>query len=327
MSIRLNDGSEIPGLAYGTGSKLKFRDITHYIQLAIEKGFAHIDTASCSYAFLYLQHVPSLLAVYQTEKYVGKAIKESGLARSDLYITTKYFPGHPVRQRIKESLDDLGLEYVDLYLIHQPQLSNVPALWKEFEEVQKEGLARQADLPDVMLETSHSSFSRSIGVSNLIDPQQLENLIKVSNVTPAVNQIQLHPYNHHKMKHILDACASHGIVIEAYSSLSPITVYPGGPVDIPVRAAAERLGATPTQVVFLWIKAKGAVVVTTSTNEGHMEEYLAFEDLPPLTAEEVASIDAAGAGGPPGFASTWGTIVTGVVLLAYGLVKMLLSVD
>ncbi|KAJ4490160.1 NADP-dependent oxidoreductase domain-containing protein [Lentinula aciculospora] len=264
--IPLNDGNTIPAIAYGTGSKMKYHDITQYIELAIEMGFSHIDTA----------------VFYQTEEYVGKAIKESGLARSELFITTKYARDVPIQKSVRESLANLGLKYLDLYLIHQPRfIPNLFEAWKEFEKVQQDGLAK------------------SIGVSNVVDVQQLEHLIKVSKVKPAVNQIQLHPYNYHEMKSILDACAKHNIVVEAYSSLAPITTYPGGPVDAPLKAAANRIGASPTQVVFLWVRAKGAVIVTTTTTKAHMEEYLAVADLPALTDEEVAAIDAAGANGPP----------------------------
>ncbi|KAJ3895294.1 2,5-diketo-D-gluconic acid reductase [Lentinula edodes] len=265
--ILLNDGNKIPAIAYGTGSKMKYHDITQYIEQAIELGFSHIDTA----------------AFYQTEKYVGKAIKESGLARSELYITTKYPRDVPIQKSVKESLANLGLQYLDLYLIHQPLfIPDIVKAWKDFEKVQQDGLAK------------------SIGISNVVDVQQLEDLIKHSEVKPAVNQIELHPYNYYKMKPIMDVCAKHKIVVEAYSSLSPITTYPGGPVDVPLKAAAQRIGATPTQVVFLWVKAKGAVIVTTSTTKAHMEEYLAVSDLPAdLTKEEVADIDAAGAKGPP----------------------------
>ncbi|KAJ3988090.1 Aldo/keto reductase [Lentinula detonsa] len=264
--VILNDGNKIPPIAYGTGSKMKFHDITQYIEQAIEVGFSHIDTA----------------VFYQTEKYVGRAIKESGLARSELFVTTKYFQGVSVEKSVRKSLTNLGLQYLDLYLIHQPRvILNLVKTWNEFEKVQQDGLAK------------------SIGVSNLVKVEQLEHLIKVSKVRPAVNQILLHPYNYHEMKPILDACAKYDIVVEAYSSLSPITTYPGGPVDSPLKAAAQRIGATPTQVIFMWVRAKGAVIITTSTTKAHMEEYLAIANLPALTEEEVASIDAAGAEGPP----------------------------
>ncbi|KAJ3967316.1 2,5-diketo-D-gluconic acid reductase [Lentinula raphanica] len=264
--VTLNDGNQIPPIAYGTGSKMKFHDITQYIELAIEVGFSHIDTA----------------VFYQTEKYVGRAIKESGLARTELFVTTKFLQGLLVQRDVRKSLANLGLQYLDLYLIHQPRLiSNLAETWKEFEKVQQDGLAK------------------SIGVSNLVNVEQLEDLIKVSKVKPAVNQIQLHPYNYHEMKPIMDACAKHNIVIEAYSSLAPLTTYPDGPVDEPLNAAAKRIGASPTQVIFLWVRAKGAVIITTSTTRAHMEEYIAIGDLPALTEDEIASIDNAGANGPP----------------------------
>jgi len=300
--IQLNDGNKIPAIAYGTGSKLKFQDITQYIEQAIELGFSHIDTAD----------------YYETEEYVGKAIKESGLARSELFVTTKYFglgKSTTVDESIQESLSKLSLRSLDLYLIHQPEyLPNVSEVWKGFEKAQREGLAK------------------SIGVSNLVDPQGLEDLIKGANVKPAVNQIMLHPYNYHEMKPVLDLCAKHHIVVEAYSSLAPITTYPNGPVDVPIQAAARRTGATPTQVVFLWVRAKGAVIVTTSTNKAHMEEYLAVADLPSLTDEEVAAIDVAGAQGPPSGLTArvrrmdtkekvLGAVV-GTMILFYGLGRM-----
>jgi diketogulonate reductase-like aldo/keto reductase len=118
---------QIPAIAYGTGSKMKFQDITQYIEQAIELGFSHIDTA----------------AAYQTEKYVGRALKESGLSRSEFFVTTKYFREVSVQKSIRESLSELGLEYVDLYLIHNPRLlPNVPQVWKELIKVQKDGLAK-----------------------------------------------------------------------------------------------------------------------------------------------------------------------------------------
>ncbi|KAJ3836792.1 NADP-dependent oxidoreductase domain-containing protein, partial [Lentinula raphanica] len=210
--------------------------------------------------------------------YVGRAIKESGLARTELFVTTKFLQGLSVQRDIRKSLANLGLQYLDLYLIHQPRLiPNLANTWKEFEKVQQDGLAK------------------GIGVSNLVNVEQLEDLIKVSKVKPAVNQIQLHPYNYHEMKPIMDACAKHNIVIEAYSSLASYCSY----VDEPLNPAVKRIGASPTQVIFLWIRAKGAVIITTSTTRAHMEEYLAIGDFPALTEDEISSVDNAGANGPP----------------------------
>ncbi|KAJ7453143.1 NADP-dependent oxidoreductase domain-containing protein [Mycena latifolia] len=268
-TVTLNDGKKIPAIAFGTGSIYKHTDVTQLVNQALETGFSHIDTA----------------AYYETEKYIGDVIRESGLSRSDLYITTKYLLGD-VQEGIQISLANLGLKYVDLYLIHQPRVvPDIDAAWKEFEAIQKDGLAK------------------SIGVSNFT-LEQLQKLVKSALVWPAVDQIELHPYNYAANKSLLEWSAQHGIVIEAYSSLSSITKFPGGPVDAPVAAAAARLGISATQVLLSWVRAKGAVIVTTSSNKGRLEEYMAVADLPPLSDAEIAAIDEAGAKGPPGILSS-----------------------
>nr|GAT42332.1 predicted protein [Mycena chlorophos] len=233
---------QIPAIAFGTGSIYKWTDVTHYVQQALEAGFSHIDTA---------------------QAYVGNAIQQSALARSDFYITTKYSrPNLSVDESIRNSLSQLGLKFVDLlYLIHQPTLSkDIVGTWVELEGVKKAGLAK------------------SIGVSNF----------------------PLHPYNYAQQKPTVDWCQARGIVVEAYGGLSSLTKYPGGPVDTPVAAAARKLGISPTQVLMGWLRAKGVVIVTTTSNKGRLEEYLASGDLPPLPPSDVAAIDEAGAKGPPG---------------------------
>ncbi|KAI0802069.1 Aldo/keto reductase [Irpex lacteus] len=261
-SVTLNDGNKIPTIAFGTGSKWKGTDVTQYVEQALKLGFVHLDTAQ----------------FYRTEPFVRKAIESSGVQREDLYITTKYGGGSP-RQAIRESLSNLGVKSVDLYLIHTPRV-DIPSTWSEFEKFKNEGLAK------------------SIGVSNF-NLELLQKLVKEANIKPAVNQINFSPYNYAENKELLAYAAKHGIIIEAYSSLAPITRYPGGPVDKPVNAAAKRLGATPTQVILSWVRSKGVVIVTTSSTESHLKEYLDVGDLPPLTEEEVAAIDAAGAQGEP----------------------------
>jgi len=263
-TVPLNDGKKIPAIAFGTGSIYKRTDVTELVHQALDAGFWHIDTAQG----------------YETEVYVGKVIHESGLARSDLYITTKFGRGD-VQEVFKQSLLNLGLTYVDLYLIHQPTVPDVDAVWNEFETIKKDGQAK------------------SIGVSNFT-LEQLQSLVKNALVLPAVNQIELHPYNYAEKKSVLEWAAQHGIVTEAYSSLSSITKFPGGPVDVPVAAAAARLGITPTQVLLSWVRAKGAVIVTTTSSKERLQEYLAVGDLPPLSEADIAAIDKAGAKGPPG---------------------------
>jgi len=262
-TIVLNDGTSFPALAFGTGSKWKGTDVTEYVEQALETGFTHIDTA----------------AYYENEESVGVGLKQSGLARSDFYITTKYSSGGEVLESITNSLSKLGLKKLDMYLIHMPR-GDLHSIWKGFEQAQKEGL------------------TTSIGVSNFT-VGHLRELLKVAMVTPAVNQIFFNPYNYHEHKDLIEFAVQHNILLEAYSSLTPITRYPGGPVDKPVLAAAKRLGATPAQVILAWVRSKGIAIVTTSSTRKHLEEYLGVAELLPLTAEEIAAIDKAGANGPP----------------------------
>ncbi|EIN12820.1 Aldo/keto reductase [Punctularia strigosozonata HHB-11173 SS5] len=185
-TVTLNDGNEIPALAFGTGTALYGRDATDYVTRAIDHGFSHIDTAQA----------------YQNEASVGVAIKESGLPRSDLYITTKY-GGGKIQDEIRNSLQKLGIKQVDLYLIHQPGLvrDNLESAWKDFEQIKQDGL------------------SKSIGVSNFT-VEDLQKVIKTAKIKPAVNQIRFHPYNYAEHKGLLEYSAKHGIVTEAYSSLT-----------------------------------------------------------------------------------------------------------
>ncbi|KZO95386.1 Aldo/keto reductase [Calocera viscosa TUFC12733] len=269
--IKLNDGRIIPQIGFGTGSVNKSKppsEVHDNVLTAIDVGFDHIDTAQ----------------VYGNELQVGEALKETGLSRSEIWVTTKWSGVAATRpaQAIKQSLDKLGLSYVDLYLIHSPRLvrPNVLQGWEEMQDVHKAGLAK------------------SIGVSNFLisDLQELESAA----ITPAVNQILLHPYVYAATKPLLDYCAQKGIKIEAYSPLVPLTAYPGGPVDKPVYAIAERLGVAPEQVLLAWIKSKGAVILTTSSKKERLERYQGVADID-LTEEDVEAIEAAGAKGP-GFA-------------------------
>jgi len=262
---KFNDGNEIPGIGYGTaGIPLGDRSVDQ-IDQAISVGFSHIDTAQA----------------YRNEAEAGKAILESGLGRDDVFITTKYSGtgGLDIETSIKNSLKNLGVQYVDLYLIHHPRLAvpDIPTVWRQIEAVKEAGLAK------------------SIGVSNF-QVKDLEILLAHAKITPAVNQILLHPYVYKQQTSIIEFSADKGIVIEAYSPLIPLTRNPGGPVDKPVKAAAKRLGVTEDQVLLAWAKAKGAVALTTSSKKERLEGYIKAGDLT-LTEEEIKAIDHAGAKG------------------------------
>jgi len=266
-TVSLNDGNEIPAIAFGTGSKFRWKDVTEIVEQALEAGFSHIDSA----------------AMYENEQNVGTAIRESGLAREDIWITTKYNGGGDVLEAARTSLGKLGLKHVDLYLIHGPwaiEHDDVEGVWDEMVRVREAGL------------------SKSIGVSNFT-LEMLQRVVKMGNVIPAVNQIRLHPYTYASWRDVLEYCAKHGIVTEAYGSLAPITTFPGGPLDPVLATIARRIGGTPGQVIFKWAHAKGFVVVTTTARRTRLDEYLGVVHLPDLTPEEMEAIDKAGAMGPP----------------------------
>ncbi|KAF8905134.1 NADP-dependent oxidoreductase domain-containing protein [Mucidula mucida] len=248
-TFSLNDGNEIPAIAYGTGSVWKWQDVT---PLSNEEG-------------------------------VAAGIKESGLERSDLYITTK-FGGRDkdVTEGIQVSLKNLGVKHVDLYLIHSPGVvgSDLEGVWRKMEQTKEDG------------------YAKSIGVSNF-DVGHLQRILKMAKIIPAVNQIALHPYNYKQMLPTLQYCKQHNIVVEAYSSLTPITKAPGGPVDPIIEAIAKNRNATPAQIIQLWVSSKDIVIVTTSSKKERLQEYLAVADLAPLTREEILAIEEAGAQGPP----------------------------
>ncbi|KZV90623.1 Aldo/keto reductase [Exidia glandulosa HHB12029] len=261
-TVELNDGNHIKTIGYGTWTIGKGDQAVDQIAQALETGYDHIDTAQS----------------YLNQEEVGQAVRESGLKRSDLFITTKFSgrDGLSIPEAIKQSLDKTGFEYVDLYLIHHPRLvgDDVVGAWQQMEELKAKG------------------YARSIGVSNFgID--DLEKL-KDAKTKPAVNQILLHPYVWKQQKPLVEYCQANGIVVEAYSSLiSPVTRMPGGPVDKPLAKISERTGATYDQILLAWAKAKGAVVVTNSSKKARLLGYLDAGDLL-LTDEEIAAVDEGG---------------------------------
>ncbi|KAJ6517496.1 Aldo/keto reductase [Mycena vitilis] len=263
--IQLNDGREIPSIGFGTWKLGNGDGPISQVDQAISLGFSHVDTAQA----------------YRNEAEAGVAIRESGLERKEIFITTKYsgLDGLDIRTSISNSLKDLGVEYVDLYLIHHPRLAtpDMPTAWKEMEDIQAQGLVK------------------SIGVSNF-EVADLAILLASAKVKPVANQILLHPYVYARQLPILEYAAKHKIVIEAYSALIPVTSLPGGAVDAPVHAIADRLGVTDDQVLLAWTKAKGAVVVTTSSKKERLLGYINAGELE-LTSDDIAAIDAAGAKG------------------------------
>ncbi|KDQ55523.1 hypothetical protein JAAARDRAFT_134095 [Jaapia argillacea MUCL 33604] len=259
--VELNDGYKMPTIAFGTWKMGNGQGPIDQVDQAISTGFSHVDTAQA----------------YRNEAEAGSAIRDSGLSRSEIFLTTKYSGMADIDDSIQASLKNLGVSYVDLYLVHSPRLAvpDIPTIWSKMEAIKSAG------------------YAKSIGISNFNVPQ-METLVASAKFVPTVNQILLHPYVYAEQAPILEYGAKHGIVIEAYSSLIPLTSQTGGPVDIPVNAIAARLGKAPEQILLAWVKAKGAVPVTTSSKKDRLERYLDSGDIV-LTDADIAAIDAAGA--------------------------------
>ncbi|KAI0338422.1 Aldo/keto reductase [Trametopsis cervina] len=243
--IQLSDGTKIPSIAFGTGSLGNGQQSVDKVGQAFSTGFTHIDTAQVD----------------------------------SLYITTKYsgVNGLPIHESIRNSVKYLGVDSVDLYLIHHPRLAmpDIPTVWRQMEKAKADGL------------------TTSIGVSNF-EIEHLEILLRHAKVRPVVNQISLNPYALPRQKSLMEYCARHGITIEAYSPLVPLTREPGGPLDEPLNEISLRLNASPEQVLLAWARAKGTVVVTSSSRKDRLQKYIEAGDLV-LTKDDVAAIDNAAA--------------------------------
>jgi 2,5-diketo-D-gluconate reductase A len=256
-SLPLNSGSSIPQLGLGVWA-VDASDTERVVLEALEIGYRHIDTA----------------AAYGNEDGVGRAVAASGLPRDEIFVTTK-LPNHEhgtdvVRDSFRSSLDRLGLDYVDLYLIHWPVPSGnrYVETWQTFEELAADGLIR------------------SIGVSNFL-PEHLERLLAETGTVPAVNQIELHPI--FQQRDVVEFSRSHGIQIEGWSPLG------SGKYDLAglpaVAAAAKAHGRTPAQVVLRWHLQRDVIVFPKSTHSERLRQNFELFDFE-LTDDELAAIDA-----------------------------------
>lgn len=247
----------IPQLGYGV-FKVDPEVAADVTAQALEAGYRHLDTATA----------------YHNEDGVGRAIAASGIAREDLFVTTKLWnDAHAFEDAIaacEASLARLGVDYVDLYLVHWavPAQGQYVEAWKALIELQKRGLVA------------------AIGVSNY-PKAQLEEIIEATGVAPAIHQIELHPY--FQQRELREVHERHGILTEAWGPLGQ------GKSDLlenpAVTAIAEAHGASPAQVVLAWHLASGIVTIPKSVTSSRIVENLAAAELE-LTAEELAAIDA-----------------------------------
>lgn len=250
----LANGVEIPMIGFGTW-KLKGQQCTDLVRYAIETGYRSIDTA----------------AAYENEEFVGQGIKDSGLKREELFVTTKlrnrYHGYDTTLYGFEESMKKLGLEYVDLYLIHWPGEDMYLPSWKAFIRLYEE------------------KRIRAIGVSNFY-PQHMDVLYQETGVMPVVDQIETHPYLHQNV--VINYCRKHNIFVEAWS---PLMVGGEAMRDPVIVEIADKHGKSPAQTILRWHTQNGFAVIPKSANEGRIKENLNIFDFT-LTDAEMAAMNA-----------------------------------
>jgi len=270
-NLKLNDGNSIPMLGYGTGTawfkkgeESKADQVCiDAVKLATKLGYVHLDGAE----------------MYKTEGELGTAIKESGVPREKLFVTTKaaMTGNQDLQGAIKTSLSKLQLDFVDLYLIHQPWFTETEAdlqkTWADMEAIKAAGLAK------------------SIGVSNYL-PNHLTAILKTAKVVPAINQIEFHPYLQHV--ELLEFHKKHGIATAAYGPLTAATKAKPGPADDFVGRLTKKYAVSENEIYLRWCIDQDIVAITTSSKEQRLSDYLRCATFK-LTPSEIKEINELGA--------------------------------
>jgi 2,5-diketo-D-gluconate reductase A len=242
-TITLNNAVEIPQLGFGV-FQIPPEETVKATTTALEVGYRHIDTAQ----------------MYGNEREVGIAVRESGIPRGEVFVTSKLNNNRLDRDDILRSFDtslaDLGFEYLDLFLIHWPLpgVSDYVARWKAMEEIYASGRVK------------------AIGVSNF-QPHHLRDLFAASEVRPAVNQIEVHPYL--TQDEVRAFGAEHGIVTEAWAPIAKGKVAD----DAVIQGIAAQVGRTPAQVTLRWHVQRGDIVFPKSVTRSRVEENFALFDF------------------------------------------------
>jgi diketogulonate reductase-like aldo/keto reductase len=246
----LADGSQMPMLGLGVWQVPDGPGCENAVRWALELGYRHIDTAQ----------------LYGNERSVGKGLRDSGVPRDEVFITTKFHPGRrdPAAE-LALSLERLGLDQVDLYLVHWPQGGPLRA-WPGMEEAHKRG------------------HTRSIGVSNF-NVAELGTLLATATIAPVVNQVQFSPVKYRRR--LLEASQEGDVVLEAYSPLGTARYLS----KRAVKRMAKRLGRTPAQVLLRWCLQHAVPVIPKSTHRERIEENARIFDFT-LSPEDMAELDA-----------------------------------
>jgi diketogulonate reductase-like aldo/keto reductase len=245
----LSSGYNIPVLALGVWQIPNGPECVNAVRWALELGYRHIDTAQ----------------LYGNEESVGRAVHESGVPREELFITTKFAPSRrDAAAEAEGSLRRLGLDYVDLYLVHWPQ-GGATRAWPGMENAQQLG------------------YSRSIGVSNY-GAEEMDEVMRSASVPPVVNQVQFSPFEYRRA--LLDAAGRHRIVVEAYSPLGTGRHLANRRVG---QIAAE-VGRSPAQVLLRWCLQRDTVVLPKSTHRDRIDENARIFDFE-LSDQNLAELD------------------------------------
>lgn len=253
-TVKLNNGVEMPWFGLGVWQVADGNEAKDSVKAAIKAGYIGIDTA----------------AAYKNEKSVGEAIRESGANRDDLFITSKVWNGDQGYEETLAAFDatmeKLGLDVLDLYLIHWPVQGKYKDTWRAMEKLYKDGRIR------------------AIGVSNF-QPHHLDDLLADAEVVPAVNQVEFHPLL--TQAELLDYCAKKGIQVEAWSPLARGLLFENEVVT----SLGEKYGKSPAQILLRWVLDKGVVVLTRSVKESRIIENADLFDFT-LTPEDVTALEA-----------------------------------
>ena len=246
----LADGNQLPMLGLGVWQVPSGPECVQAVRWALESGYRHIDTAQA----------------YGNEESVGTALRDSGVPRDNVFITTKFYPGNtdPVTEA-ENSLRRLGIDQIDLYLVHWPEGGPTWA-WPGMEQARERGLAR------------------SVGVSNF-SASQLAEVIAAGTIPPAVNQVQFSAAEYRRG--LLDACQQRSIALEAYSPLGTGRHLSSATV----RRVAQRAGRTPAQVLLRWCLQRDVPVIPKSTHRDRIAENAQIFDFA-LSADDMAELDA-----------------------------------
>jgi len=246
----LADGHQMPILGLGLWQVPDGAACVNAVRWALELGYRHLDTAQ----------------IYGNEASVGRALRESGVSRNEIFVTTKLHPGRtdPVAEA-EQSLRRLGLDYVDLYLVHFPEGDPVRA-WPGMQRSRERGLAR------------------SIGVSNF-SANDLAAVMAAGGVPPAVNQVQFSPASYRRA--LLEACRRRDVQVEAYSPLGTGQHLDNGTA----RQVARRVGRTPAQVLLRWCVQRDLVVIPKSVHQERIRENAQIFDFT-LSPRDMAELDA-----------------------------------